>query len=383
MLKITFDSRRAAGKYLGPLLAEVVPNRSAIVLAHGNRAIPVAAEICRKMSADIDIMGGSVISVSEPESRVVAAITSTGIPYIYLDLRALPPNYETMIRRLARFEQKRLIKQEKAFRRGRIRSELTGKDVIIVDDGKNAGHLHAAIATVKAEYPASISLALPFATLRDLDNVRGLVNHLVCGQVISAADETHWFYQKDGVLSDLDLKYELWEIWQKAPYPVLPRKRALSPQRDTSASAQSRTETIPERQWGSFCHSLTEECFGWRTHIKQLEMTDPSSLLTAKPFISNIRTDDAPLIDISYCQTADQYRVHFLAEKTPDYVVINSPCKMTLLKSEQDRKTLRIDTDGAKTFYVQLVHKRVMGNYNQHRAVLLPSAFSKHSRTSA
>ena len=383
MLKANFHSRRAAGKHLISLLAEILPGKSAVVLAHGRGAIPIATEICRNMEIDLDFMAGSVVGGSGSSKSVVASVVSVGKPYIYMDTNTLLPNYAKMVMRLSRFEQKRLVKQESMLRRGRPRAELAGKDVIIVDDGTNAGHLHAAVAAVKAKSPATVRLALPFATLYDLDNMRALVSHIVCGQVVDEPEDAHAFYKKDCTLSDLDLRYELWQVWQKVPYPTLSLKHAVDPKPLAASVAKPRTETIPEQEWESFSRSLTEQCFGWRTHIKQIEMADPSSLLTAKPFLSSERTQDEPLIDIAYFKSSNQYLVHFLTEKRPDYLVINAPCNITLLKSGADRKTLRIDTEGSKTFYVQLLRKPVSASYNERSSIFLPRARADKSRSSA
>lgn len=90
----------------------------------------------------------------------------------------LPPE---AIERVARSERAELLRRERAFRGTRSPPDLTGKTVILVDDGIATGaSMRSAVAAVRSLAPARVVVAAPVAAPESVARLRGEADEVVC-----------------------------------------------------------------------------------------------------------------------------------------------------------------------------------------------------------
>ncbi len=153
-----FRDRTSAGL----ALAAAVRNRQykdPIVIAIPNGGLPIAREIARELNAPLDIF--PVRKIGHPANPELA-IGAVGLKEALLvPYEGLPPQY---IREQIGLTRNYLRNLETVLKKGQPYATLTGKTVILTDDGMATGNtMMAAAQWIKAEKPAAIIIAVPVA----------------------------------------------------------------------------------------------------------------------------------------------------------------------------------------------------------------------------
>jgi putative phosphoribosyl transferase len=87
------------------------------------------------------------------------------------------------IRRVTAAERAELERRERRYRGNRPFPDLTGKTVILVDDGLATGStMRAAVAALRREQPASVIVAVPVAPPETCDAFRDIADDIVCAE---------------------------------------------------------------------------------------------------------------------------------------------------------------------------------------------------------
>jgi putative phosphoribosyl transferase len=149
-----------------------------MVLALPRGGVPVGYEVARALHAPLDVIVVRKLRAPAHPELALGALASCGDPAqdpirvlneAVLRSEHIPP--ETLLA-LTRTEQTELQRREKRFRGSRPPLQLTGKTVVLVDDGAATGAtLEAALRAVGVQRPARLIVAiptLPEATLKRL-----------------------------------------------------------------------------------------------------------------------------------------------------------------------------------------------------------------------
>lgn len=176
---MTFRDREEAGKSLGSRLAELALS-DPIVLAIPRGGVAVGAAIATRLGAELDVvLSRKLRSPVQPE-LALGAVAEDG--RIVLDPR-LPSDgpLRSFVEREAKSELEEIKRRIQLFRGGRGAAPVSGRTVIVVDDGIATGStVLAAIATVRAAGPKEIILATPVMPAEHLPRMSG-----VCDRVVS------------------------------------------------------------------------------------------------------------------------------------------------------------------------------------------------------
>ena len=104
------------------------------------------------------------------------------------------------LREVAEREGRELIRREASYRAGRPPVDVTGKTVILVDDGLATGaSMLAAVQTLCESEPAQIVIAVPAAPECTWREFAGLVDDVVCAsmpQPFLAVGESYWDFSQ-------------------------------------------------------------------------------------------------------------------------------------------------------------------------------------------
>ncbi|MDX6287167.1 MAG: hypothetical protein QOG53_2652 [Frankiales bacterium] len=192
----TFRDRREAGRVLAQQLARYRGRRDVIVLALPRGGVPVGYEIATAVEAPLDVFVVRKLGVPGNEELAMGAIASGGIATINEDVvRGLEISPDT-IQQVAESEARELLRREQAYREGRSSLPIGGQTVILVDDGLATGaSMHAAILALQQHGPARIVVAVPAAPESTCQELRALVDEVVCATTPSpffAVGASYW-----------------------------------------------------------------------------------------------------------------------------------------------------------------------------------------------
>lgn len=207
-----FRDRSAAGRALARPLAGYAGREDVTVLALPRGGVPVAYEVAHALGAPLDVFVVRKLGVPGHEELAMGAIASGGA--LVLDqglVQGLGISREQIERAVAQ-ELRELERREDAYRRGRDPPELSGRTVILVDDGLATGStMRAAAEAVKQLDPARIVVAVPVAPPETCDELREVVDDVVCGLTPSPFQAVGRWYQDFSQTSDAEVR-ELLEI---------------------------------------------------------------------------------------------------------------------------------------------------------------------------
>ncbi|KAA8939213.1 phosphoribosyltransferase, partial [Mycobacterium sp.] len=104
------------------------------------------------------------------------------------------------LREIAEREGRELARREATYRDGRPPVDLTGKTVILVDDGLATGaSMLAAVQALREAEPAQIVIAVPAAPESTCRGFAGLVDDMVCASMPTpflAVGESYWDFSQ-------------------------------------------------------------------------------------------------------------------------------------------------------------------------------------------
>lgn len=171
-----FADRRAAGRHLGRLVSDVVPDtRDVVVLGLARGGVPVAREVADAMGADLDTLVVRKIGAPGHSEFAMGAITHGGHVVINDDVpRRLgvgPDQFDDAVAHERRILDERLA----LYRAGREPLSVTGRVVILVDDGLATGSsMSVAIHAVRAWSASRVLVAVPTAPADATDAMRAV-----------------------------------------------------------------------------------------------------------------------------------------------------------------------------------------------------------------
>ncbi len=199
-----FSSRTDAGRRLAsPLLH--YRGQHPVVLALPRGGVPVAAEIAQALAAPLDLILVRKIGLPWQPELALGAVVEGGEPIMVRN--------EAIIRRAAigADELQRICGRELAeidrrrarYLGARARALLTGRTVIVVDDGIATGAtMRAALRAIRQRGSGRLVLAVPVAPADVVAELRSEVDDLVCLDSPEPFVAISSFYREFGQVSD-------------------------------------------------------------------------------------------------------------------------------------------------------------------------------------
>lgn len=177
-----FRDREEAGRLLAERLREFA-GEAPVVLALPRGGVAVGYEVARAMGAPLDVMIVRKLGVPWHPELGMGALAEGGALYLnqeVLDSADLSPEE---VRQVIVEETRELERRVQRYRGGRPLVDLTGRTVILVDDGlATGGTARAAVRALRGFGARSIILAVPVAAAETAESIREEVDTLVCVQ---------------------------------------------------------------------------------------------------------------------------------------------------------------------------------------------------------
>ena len=176
-----FRDRRDAGRRLAAELRAYVDRPDVIVLALPRGGVPVGYEVARALHAPLDVFVVRKLGLPGHEELAMGALASGGVRVLDENLIRVARVSDSDIERVTAAELAELERRERQYRGERPFPDLTGKTVILVDDGLATGStMRAAVAALRREGPSRIVVAVPVAAPETCDSVREIADDVIC-----------------------------------------------------------------------------------------------------------------------------------------------------------------------------------------------------------
>jgi len=179
-----FRNRREAGQVLAGLLQAYRDRPDVVVLGLARGGVPVAWEVAAALHAPLDAFVVRKLGVPGHEEFAAGALASGGRVVLNDDVVRGLGITPQQLRDVAEREGRELVRREAAYRDGRPPTDVTGKTVILVDDGLATGaSMFAAVQALREAEPAEILVAVPAAPESTCREFAGLVDDMVCASM--------------------------------------------------------------------------------------------------------------------------------------------------------------------------------------------------------
>jgi predicted phosphoribosyltransferase len=175
-----FADRRAAGSLLADALS-YYRGADVLVLGLTRGGVPVAARVAEELSAELDAMVVRKLVPPISTDLAIGAITADGERYLNEGLISELDVSDVYLAAVTELRRGEARKQEGQVRDRRPRPRVTGRIVILVDDGLATGAtMHAAARSVRKQRPAKLIAAVPVGSAEACEALATEVDEVVC-----------------------------------------------------------------------------------------------------------------------------------------------------------------------------------------------------------
>jgi putative phosphoribosyl transferase len=176
-----FRDRYDAGEILAQRLREFAGRPDVIVLALPRGGVPVGYVVARELGVPLDVFVVRKLGTPGQTELAMGAIASGGLRVLNRDVVDALGIPDWSIEEVTRREEEELERREKQYRGDRLPLDVSGKTVILVDDGLATGStMRAATAALRKAGAARIVVAVPVASRVTCDQLREEGNEVVC-----------------------------------------------------------------------------------------------------------------------------------------------------------------------------------------------------------
>jgi putative phosphoribosyl transferase len=212
-----FRDRAEAGRVLAERLRRYAGRDDVVVLGLPRGGVPVAYEVARELGAPLDVFMVRKLGVPGHEELALGAIATGGIRVLNQELvkqLRLPP---AAIEAIEARERRELERRERAYRGDRPPPDLTGRTVILVDDGLATGStMLAAVQAVRQDNPARVVVAVPVADPDVCASLQEVADEAVCAITPQPMRAVGMWYEDFSQTTDDEVR----ELLARARHPT-------------------------------------------------------------------------------------------------------------------------------------------------------------------
>jgi predicted phosphoribosyltransferase len=201
---MTFLDRTDAGRRLAMVLSDL-RERDPVIVALPRGGVPVAVEVARLLDAPLDLILVRKLGVPGYSELAMGAVVDGAHPLtiyngeIVREMKVSDRAFEAIKAR----ELDEIRRRRHRLMRGRKHMSLTGRLVILIDDGIATGAtVRAALRSIRAQEPAELILAVPVAATDVLETLSQEADNVVCLEACADFGSVGAHYADFGQLSD-------------------------------------------------------------------------------------------------------------------------------------------------------------------------------------
>jgi putative phosphoribosyl transferase len=213
-----FADRRHAGRELAAALVARPDLRrnDEVVLALPRGGVPVAFEIAVALDAPLGVFVVRKLGVPGQPELAMGAIASGGVRILNDDLIRQLGISDAAIARVVKAEMGELERRERLYNGPHALPTLTGRPVILVDDGLATGStMRAAVEAIRRQRPARITVAVPVAAADTCLQLRDEADDVVCLSTPERFRAVGLWYRMFDQTGDEEVQTLLEEAWRR------------------------------------------------------------------------------------------------------------------------------------------------------------------------
>ena len=173
-----FADRNDAGRQLAEMLRDIA-KPDTLVLAIPSGGVPVGLEIAEALGLDLDLVLVRKVQIPWNTEAGFGAVNMDSDLFINEHLLSLLKLSSDQVERQVKMTMATIEKRNRTFRQNKPFPDITGRPVILVDDGLASGYtMRAAIAYIRKRKPGAITVAVPTGSaatvkmlLREVDSI--------------------------------------------------------------------------------------------------------------------------------------------------------------------------------------------------------------------
>jgi putative phosphoribosyl transferase len=175
---VLFRDRAEAGKFLARELLDAMPELTSgpvTVLAIPRGGVAVAAPIAALLGAPLDVFVARKLGAPGQEELGIGAVAADGTRVLDDDLVRMLRVTDSYIDKITKREIAEAKRRLVLFRGARAPAPISGRSVILVDDGlATGGTARAALTVLRAERPARLIFAAPVASMDGAESLAAM-----------------------------------------------------------------------------------------------------------------------------------------------------------------------------------------------------------------
>ena len=201
---LIFRNRADAGRQLGSALPPV--GRDALVLALPRGGAPVAREVATALGVELGLFLVRKLGVPGREELAMGALASGGVRILNDEVIRYAGITEAELERVTEAEQRELERRERLYQVGRNPLRMSGRTVILVDDGLATGAtMRAALRAVRSRGAERVIVAVPVAPSEAVAQLKIEADDVICLETPEPFVAVGRWYQRFGQLSHADV----------------------------------------------------------------------------------------------------------------------------------------------------------------------------------
>jgi putative phosphoribosyl transferase len=201
-----FVNRKEAGRELATMLHAFADRDDVTVLGLPRGGVPVAFEVAEALGVPLDVFSVRKLGLPDNEEYAIGAIATGGVTTIdWRTADALRVSDKALTALVAR-ERHALERRERLYRADRAAPTVTGRTVIVADDGLATGAtMRAAVTALRTMHPARIIVATPVASADAEAELRLVADDVVCAYTPARLYSVGFWYEDFSQTSDAEV----------------------------------------------------------------------------------------------------------------------------------------------------------------------------------
>jgi len=175
-----FRNREEAGRMLADKLSQYRNDPTALILALPRGGVAVGYQLSLALHVPLDVFITRKIGAPDNPEYAIGAVAETGSHYLNQEAVSSFGLSRHGLERLIHVQEKEIARRKGLYRQGRLLPQLTGRTVLLVDDGIATGSTFMASAlAIRGLQPRRLVGVIPVGPSSTIREVRAHVDELV------------------------------------------------------------------------------------------------------------------------------------------------------------------------------------------------------------
>jgi predicted phosphoribosyltransferase len=199
---LLFYDRTDAGRRLAKLLKRRIQG-PCIVLAVPRGGVVVGYEVAKELGCPLDVVISRKVGAPAQPELAVGAVAEDGVVFVDEEIAGLVGVSRDYVERRAREELREVRRRAEEYRGGREMPDLSGKTVILVDDGLATGlTMMAAVHMARDKGAEKVVVAVPISPPETVAKLRRHADEVICLETPTNFYAIGQFYERFDQLTD-------------------------------------------------------------------------------------------------------------------------------------------------------------------------------------